>query len=479
MNLFLNSASVRQLAASAVAAISLTLVACDSAEITSNAPPPPPVNLIDTAIAAGNFTTLNAALEAAGLNTLLADDSAEASYTVFAPTDAAFAALGQPAIDALLADTDRLTDVLLYHVLPSTVNAEAATALAGTTITMQNGDPAALSLDGQQLRINTANITTADVIASNGIIHVIDAVLIPPNDATSADDLMTVIRADANFSTLVAAIEATGLEATLSDVSAEFTVFAPNNAAFTALGTDTVTSLLADPDTLRNILLYHVISGQRVDSITAISLAGSSVAAANGSDLAISVNQGNLLINTSAVTRADIPATNGVIHEINTVLTVPADSASNGDGNGNGDTAANLTAMLADEPDYSNLLSLLQSTGLDVTLADTATNYTIFAPDNAAFAALNATMLAGLTEDPTSLEAVLLSHVIPNSSITAADATALAGSTVTMADGTVRTITLTDGNLSIDGATITGTELTAGNGVIHRIDTLLLTEAEQ
>ncbi len=473
MTLNLNRTLLRRLATSGVATLTLTLAACDSAMLTGEATPPAPpappaepVNLIDTAIAAGNFTTLNAALEAAGLNTLLADDSADPTYTVFAPTDAAFAALGQPAVDALLADNDRLNEVLLYHVLPSRVNATAATALAGSRITMQNGDQAAVSVLENQLRINTAAVITPDIGASNGIIHAIDSVLMPPSDTTNSDDVITALRADADFTTLVAAIDAAGLDTSLSDTDSTFTLFAPNNAAFAALGDENVNSLLADTDGLRNVLLYHLISGQSVDSITAMTLAGTSVAAANSSALDITIDQGKLMINTSAVTRADLPASNGIIHEIDVVLTVPADTGN--------DNATDLSATLSNLPEYSTLVSLLQSTGLDATLADTATNYTVFAPTNTAFAAVDANRLAGLAADADALEDTLLGHVIPNSAITAAEAIALAGNTVTTADGTVRTITLADGVLQIDDATVSGSEIIAENGIIHSIDSVLL-----
>jgi len=128
-----------------------------------------------------------------------------------------------------------------------------------------------------------------------------------------------------NFTTLVAALQATGLDAVLADSSRQFTVFAPTDAAFDALGADTIAALLADPDTLSDILLYHVLADANVDSATAISLAGGSVTAANGDDLNLSVDNGNLFINASLVTTADVAASNGTIHVIDSVLIPPAD----------------------------------------------------------------------------------------------------------------------------------------------------------
>ncbi|MEE4202842.1 MAG: fasciclin domain-containing protein [Halieaceae bacterium] len=135
--------------------------------------------ITDVAVADGRFTTLVAALQATGLDSVLADETA--TYTVFAPTDDAFAALGQETIDGLLADTDTLSDILLYHVLADqAVDAETALTLDGSSVEMANGDSVTLTVDGDRLFINEAEVIITDVTAANGIIHVIDAVLTPP-----------------------------------------------------------------------------------------------------------------------------------------------------------------------------------------------------------------------------------------------------------------------------------------------------------
>ena len=121
----------------------------------------------------------------------------------------------------------------------------------------------------------------------------------------------------------MAALQATGLDAVLADESATFTVFAPNDEAFAKLGTDTIDALLADTDTLSNILLYHVISGQAVDSDTAISLAGSMVEMANGDSVTLSLSGSSLLVNDSVVIAVDVQASNGIAHVIDTVLIPP------------------------------------------------------------------------------------------------------------------------------------------------------------
>ncbi len=131
--------------------------------------------IVDAAVSNGSFTTLVAALQATGLDQVLADTTSK--FTVFAPTDDAFALLGQDTIDALLADTDTLSDILTYHVIGSEVDAAAAISSAGTTVEMVNGDSIGLSLEGSNLLVNTATVITADIQTDNGIIHVSDAVL--------------------------------------------------------------------------------------------------------------------------------------------------------------------------------------------------------------------------------------------------------------------------------------------------------------
>ncbi len=139
-----------------------------------------PGTIVDVAAANGSFTTLVAAVEAANLVETL---SGEDPYTVFAPTDEAFAtaltALGITA-EELLADTELLTSVLTYHVLPGVVMAETVLTLDGQSVATVNGAEVTIGVDGDAVTVNDANVVAVDVAASNGVIHVIDAVLLPP-----------------------------------------------------------------------------------------------------------------------------------------------------------------------------------------------------------------------------------------------------------------------------------------------------------
>ncbi|MEZ4611065.1 MAG: fasciclin domain-containing protein [Caldilineaceae bacterium] len=132
-------------------------------------------DLVDTAVAAGSFNTLVELVQAAGLEDAL---RGEGPFTVFAPTDDAFAALPEGTIDALKADPETLSAVLLYHVVPDKLMA-ADVADMGSTITLE-GSMVEFTTDGDSVMVNDANVAAADVEASNGVIHVIDAVLLPP-----------------------------------------------------------------------------------------------------------------------------------------------------------------------------------------------------------------------------------------------------------------------------------------------------------
>lgn len=134
-------------------------------------------DIVETAVAAGDFTTLATALDAAGLTETL---QGEGPFTVFAPTDEAFAALPEGALDDLLADPEALADVLTYHVVDGDV---MSTDLSdGMEVEALNGDTLTITIDGDTVKVNDATVTTADIETSNGVIHVIDTVLLPPSN---------------------------------------------------------------------------------------------------------------------------------------------------------------------------------------------------------------------------------------------------------------------------------------------------------
>lgn len=438
-------------------------------------PPEAPITtVVDVAAASEDFETLTAALQATGLDATLSDTDSQ--FTVFAPTDDAFALLGQETIDALLEDPDTLSAILTYHVLDSRISSSAAIDAAGSTIATVNGAALGLSLSGDELLVNTATVTTTDISANNGVIHVIDAVLTPPQSQPQQPTMNIIETAVASddFTTLAAALEATNLVATLSDESQEFTVFAPTDAAFAALGQATIDTLLANPEVLKEILLQHVVSGS-VDSITAFSLNGQQAQTVSGNQIDITIDGENdtLKFGDATVTMTDIQTTNGIIHVLDTVVVgevqVPAPAQSVVDvavGNGN----------------FSTLVAALQTTGLDTTLADLEREFTVFAPTDAAFEQLDQATVDALFADAEALSDLLLYHVLPDATVQSDAAIAVANSEqpmITMANGDTATLSLQNDMLYIDNAQVTTANVAADNGVIHVIDSVLMPPSEQ
>ncbi len=269
----------------------------------------PNETVADVAIDQG-FSTLVAAVVEARLLPALTDPFA--TLTVFAPTNAAFDNLAADLntnLAGLLANPS-LSSILLYHVLGATVPSSGVTnGLIATPITTANTLKFTVGTAGTF--VNHAKITTVDVQATNGVVHVIDAVVLPSE--TVAD-----VAIDNGFSTLVAAVVEARLLPALTDPFATLTVFAPTNDAFTtyatALGTN-LAGLLASP-ILEDILLYHVLGVEAPSS----SLTNGPVTTLLGQDVTITISGMNVNVNTALVTLADVQADNGVVHVINQVL---------------------------------------------------------------------------------------------------------------------------------------------------------------
>ncbi len=318
-----------------------TAVATATGEETTTTPMDDAADIVDTAVAAGEFPTLVAAVEAAGLVETLKGDG---PFTVFAPTEDAFAALldtlGLTA-DELLADTELLTSVLTYHVVAGNVPAADVLGLDGQEVETVNGASFTVGVDGNAVTITdanggVANVVTTDIAASNGVIHVIDAVILPPQDGASegdgaaeAADIVDTAVAAGEFPTLVAAVEAAGLVETLKG-DGPFTVFAPTEDAFAALLEAlglTADELLADTELLTAVLTYHVVPGN-VPAADVVGLDGQDVATVNGATVTVGVS-GDAVTLTDAnggvanVVATDIAASNGVIHVIDSVLLPP------------------------------------------------------------------------------------------------------------------------------------------------------------
>lgn len=262
-------------------------------------------DIVETAKANGSFSTLVTALTAANLVDTL---KGTGPFTVFAPTDAAFNALPAGLLDSLLANTTALTQVLTYHVVSGELMAADVTNLMSVT-TIQGGS-LPISTAGGQVKIGIATITQTDIKCSNGVIHVIDTVLVP-------NKIMNIVQTAQyyGFSTLVTAIQAANLVSTLEGTG-PFTVFAPTNAAFAALPAGTLDSLLADQSSLAAVLTYHVVPGYL---LAANVVASTSLTTVQGQMLTITT-AGGAKVNGANIIQTDIECTNGVIHAIDAVL---------------------------------------------------------------------------------------------------------------------------------------------------------------
>lgn len=266
-------------------------------------------DIVDTAVDAGKFNTLAAALKAAGLVDALKSDG---PFTVFAPTDDAFAALPAGTVESLLKpeNKERLTQILKYHVVPGRVLAVDVVKLDhATTLCGQRID---ISTDGA-VTVDGAKVVKTDIECSNGVIHVIDSVIVP-----EALTIPEIAASNGNFETLVTAVQAAGLLDTLNGPG-PFTVFAPTDEAFAALPAGTLESLLKPENRAKlvSILTYHVVPG-RVYADQVVKL--DSAKTAQGSSVSIKSKNGVVRINGARVVATDIEASNGVVHVIDRVI---------------------------------------------------------------------------------------------------------------------------------------------------------------
>jgi transforming growth factor-beta-induced protein len=276
-------------------------------------------NIVETAVGAGNFKTLVAAVQAAGL----AETLSGGTFTVFAPTDEAFAKLPAGTVESLLKPENKakLASILTYHVVAGKVMASDVVKLtnAGTV----QGQRVDIVAKGGKVTVDGANVVATDIACSNGVIHVIDTVILP-NDK----NIVEVAASNGSFNTLVAAVKAAGLVETLSG-KGPFTVLAPTDAAFAKLPAGTLENLLKPENkkALIEILTYHVVPGVAAYSDQVVKM--SEVPTVLGSPVKVTVKDGKVMLGNATVAIADVETSNGVIHAIDTVLlpAAPAKSA--------------------------------------------------------------------------------------------------------------------------------------------------------
>lgn len=297
-----------------IAFVAMGMIACDSDDEST----PAPQTITDIAVANPNFSSLVAALERTGLDDVL---DAAGSYTVFAPTNDAFATfLNGASVNDVPVDV--LTNVLLNHVVAGTV--ESSQLTTGYISTLAKRTPSATNTmsmyvsTASGVRLNgVSTVTSANINASNGVIHVVDAVIGLPT-------VVTFATADPNFSSLVGALTSEGQPDFVSILSGEgpFTVFAPTNDAFTSLNTELAAiPLVPTTAQLTAVLQYHVVSGNILSS----SLTNNQmVTTLQGGSFTIGLTGGAKITDANArvsnIIAVDVQANNGVIHVIDKVL---------------------------------------------------------------------------------------------------------------------------------------------------------------
>jgi uncharacterized surface protein with fasciclin (FAS1) repeats len=446
---------------------SIWLTACGGSD-----DPAPHPNLATVAQQQG-FNALLSAATKAGLSSSLADPTT--SVTVLAPSDAAFAKLatqlGFTDATAMVNGLDAATlgKVLSYHVIAgkkpaselvksATVSTAYAYPSAGTASTLKITAGATVKFTDAAL--TDATVTTADVNASNGIIHAVDKVLVPPGVLT----VLQMAQVNPSFSVLGSAVKSANLSATLNGAG-PFTVFAPTDTAFTAALTElglTSAQLLANTPLLTQVLTYHVVSGKVARAQVPLGKAVTTVEGsilkvdAAGMDLQITDGRNRL----SKIVATDVMASNGIIHVVDKVL-LPANR--------------NIVETAVALPQFSILVEAVVAADLQGALSG-AGPLTVFAPTNTAFAA--ALTELGLTKEQLFANKALLTKVLTYHVVgtRALKADITPGSPIASLQGDSLTI---NSSLAITdqrgrSAQITTTDVLTRNGVIHVIDKVIL-----
>tara|TARA_B100000900_G_scaffold341830_1_gene305006 strand:- start:1616 stop:3331 length:1716 start_codon:yes stop_codon:yes gene_type:complete len=272
-------------------------------------------DIVSAALADGRFGILAKALTEAKLVETL---QGKGPFTVFAPTDDAFKKLPKGTVETLLKpeNSAKLQDVLTYHVVASSI--DLASALSAAEAKTVQGSLVKIAFSEGRVRVNDAAIVNADVQCSNGVIHVIDSVILPPEESEPSNDIASVAKRAGNFTTLLAAVDAVGLTDALTS-DQDVTVLAPTDAAFAALPKGTVEELLESEnrDKLIAILSLHAIPGK----VSAGDALNAGVAKSlGGGSLKFSVVDGLLKVNGATITKTDIKCDNGTIHVIDAVI---------------------------------------------------------------------------------------------------------------------------------------------------------------
>jgi uncharacterized surface protein with fasciclin (FAS1) repeats len=408
-------------------------------------------SLYDIISASPDHTILKAAVDAAGLDVVLNDASIE--LTVFAPNDDAFEALPEGVVEELLEDPQgALLQILLYHAVEGLL--ESGDLFDGQIVQTVQGQDVTVTVNPDGVYINDSEVIAADIVATNGILHVVDAVLLPD---LNGQTIYEIISADPDFEILTAALNASGLDELLNSDEVSLTLFAPTDEAFEALPPGTIEALLEDPQGLLSaILAYHVLpevveSGDLFDEMI--------LTTALGQDVTVTINGDGVFINEAKVILVDIQANNGIIHVIDAVL-IPSFG---------GNT---IYDIVSNSVDHTILTQAIQLAGFQGALSSDEVSLTLFAPTDQAFQNLPPQLIEALLEDPDGLLAKALRyHVVGDVAIST---DLFDGQSITTLLGQDVEITIDANGVFINNAQVIVADIIASNGVVHVIDAVLI-----
>jgi len=437
-----------------------TLTSCEKDDV--NEIPAPTNDVVELAQATTELSTLVTAVVTANLVTTL---KGSGPFTVFAPTNEAFAKLDEGVLEVLLANPTVLADLLKYHVVSGKV---LSTDLTTTSVqTLLSGKSISVSVANGVTLNGTASVVEADIEATNGVVHVIDEVLIPEGFELPKDNIVSIAAQTPSLSILVEALSLFPnlVDALSSDGS--FTVFAPTNDAFIALlGVIGQKSLSDIPESvIERLLKYHVISGAALMSTDLSDGQMASTLLSDDDKIKVQISGQSVKINGANVTAANIEASNGVVHVVDAVL-VPALELS---------IVNTIVQPAYFSKSFSVLTQAVVTAGLLETLVNPDASFTLFAPSNDAFEAAGITSLTGLTVND--LTPILTYHVL--GSKVYANGLPSTGSAVTTLNGDFY-LSINNNGVFINGvsqvtvASQAGSNLDFGNGVVHVINRTLL-----
>ncbi|MEL4455875.1 fasciclin domain-containing protein [Lutimonas vermicola] len=415
-------------------------------------------NIVQVAQSSPELSILVDAIVAADLVGVLSSDG---PFTVFAPTNAAFQAIPEETLNTILGNPALLTSLLQYHVVGGEV--KSGNLSTGPVQTLLSGQTVAVDVSGGMVTLNeTSNVTAADIGASNGVIHVIDEVLMPED--FYAMTLAQIVGGSPDHTILLSALTKPGLSGLLAaamDPTADLTVFAPTDAAFEAVLAALDKESIDDiPEALLNeIVSYHILGA----SVTSDQLANGDVETIlPGESVIVDLTDG-VKINNANVTAADLKAVNGVAHVVDAVL-LPSYVAY---------SVGTIAEVVLFEKDFTILAGALRKADLLETVA-TAPALTVFAPDNAGFVAAGITNLDDFTAEQ--LSPILLYHVL-GGVVKSGDLPA-SGIAETLNGGNIYLGYLNQGRVLVNGLTeITTVDIEKSNGVIHVINRTLVPPA--